>query len=208
MIVYSATRQQFTADVYSNQIERRILDAFQTRLKKSVGPGDLAAWRHSMQHMNNVLVAGEIAPDAGVAIEYTIPQSAKRIDFILTGKDDQRRDTAVIVELKQWTEAQATDRDAIVETIIGGAMREVMHPSYQAWTYAALIRDYNESAQDDRIRLVPCAYLHNCTTPESIRSAFYRDHTDRAPAFVKGDADRLKRFIQQHVYNGDSDGIL
>ena len=42
-----------------------------------------------MQYMNNVLVDGEIPADAGVAIEYTIPQTAKRIDFILTGKDGE-----------------------------------------------------------------------------------------------------------------------
>jgi len=161
-----------------------------------------------MQHMNNVLVSGNVAPDAGVAIEYTIPRSAKRIDFILTGRNEQQQDTAVIVELKQWTEAKATERDAIVETVVGGGVREATHPSYQAWTYAALIRDYNEAAQEDRIRLVPCAYLHNCTTPECIRAAFYRDHTTRAPAFLKGDAERLTRFIQQHVRYGDSGNIL
>lgn len=208
MIVYSATRQQFSDDVISNQIELRILDAFQAHLKKSAGKNEVAAWKNSMQYMNNVLVSGDIAPDAGVAIEYTIPQSAKRIDFILTGKDEQKRDTAVIVELKQWTEVKVTDRDAIVETLVGGGMRETPHPSYQAWTYAALIRDYNEAAQDDRIQLVPCAYLHNCITSEAIRAAFYKQHTDLAPAFVKGDTERLKRFIQQHVRHGDSDRIL
>lgn len=208
MIVYSATRQEFSDDVISNQIELRILDAFQTRLRRSVSRSEVAAWKNSMQYMNNVLVSGDIAPDAGVAIEYTIPQSAKRIDFILTGKDEQQRDTAVIVELKQWTEAKATDRDAIVETYVGGGVRETPHPSYQAWTYAALIRDYNEAAQDNQIQLVPCAYLHNCITPESIRAEFYKEHTDRAPAFVKGDTERLKRFIRQHVRYGDSDGIL
>lgn len=208
MIVYSATRQQFSDDVYSNQIEQRIADAFQTRLKRSVPKNEIAAWRNSMQHMNNVLVSGEIAPDAGVAIEYSIPQSSKRIDFILTGKDEQLRDTAVIVELKQWTEAKATDKDGIVETFVGGGMHEMLHPSYQAWTYAALIRDYNGAVQDDHIQLVPCAYLHNCITPDSVRSEFYKDHTDRAPAFIKSDTERLKRFLRLYVRHGDSGRIL
>lgn len=34
MIVYSATRKEFSDDVISNQIELRILDAFKTRLKR------------------------------------------------------------------------------------------------------------------------------------------------------------------------------
>lgn len=208
MIVYSATRREFSDDVFSNQIERRILDAFRTRVGRSTGPREIDAWKSSMQYMNNILMSGEIAEDAGVAIEYHIPQTSSRIDFILTGKDDNRRDTAVIVELKQWTEVSATDQDGIVETFVGGGIRRTTHPSYQACTYAALIEDFNEAVQEDRIRLVPCAYLHNCITPEAIRAEAYRDYTERAPAFVKDDAERLMRFIQRFVRHGDSDRVL
>ena len=208
MIVYSATRKQFTADVVSNQIEQRILDAYRLRLGRSTSPNEIMAWKNSMQYMNNVLVDGEIPDEAGVAIEYKIPQTDKRIDFILTGKDNTRRDTAVIVELKQWTEAKATDQDGVVETFVGGARREVTHPSYQAWTYAALIRDFNEAVEEGGIELRPCAYLHNCTTPEALRAEVYRHHTEQAPLFVKREEERLKRFIRQFVRFGDSDRIM
>ncbi|MFH1765352.1 MAG: DNA/RNA helicase domain-containing protein, partial [Gemmatimonadota bacterium] len=208
MIVYSATRREFTDDVFSNQIERRILETFRARSGSSVGEGEINAWKNSMQYMNNLLVDGEIPEDAGVAIEYTIPLTAKRIDFILTGKDGDRQDTAVIIELKQWTEARMTDRDGIVETFVGSALREVPHPSYQAWTYAALIEDFNETVQEDEIRLVPCAYLHNCITPGVIQAEAYRYHTDLAPAFVKDDTERLKEFLQRYVRYGDSDRII
>ena len=68
----------------------------------------------------------------------------------------------VIVELKQWEKLNAIDgQDAIVETYTGGANRRVVHPCYQAWSYAALIRDYNEYVQNNEIGLYPCAYLHN-----------------------------------------------
>lgn len=68
----------------------------------------------------------------------------------------------VIVELKQWEKLASIDgQDAIVETYTGGANRRVVHPCYQAWSYAALIRDYNEYVQDNEIGLHPCAYLHN-----------------------------------------------
>ena len=60
MIVYSATRKQFTADVVSNQIEQRILDAYRLRLGRSTSPNEIMAWKNSMQYMNNVLVDGDI----------------------------------------------------------------------------------------------------------------------------------------------------
>lgn len=82
-----------------------------------------------MQCMNNVLVGNNIPEGAGVAIEYRIPLTSKRVDFILTGRAGDGNDNAVIVELKQWSEIDATDKDAIVVTVINGAKRETPHPS-------------------------------------------------------------------------------
>lgn len=56
------------------------------------------------------------------------------------------KNTAIIVELKQWTEANIVNgKDGIVQAYTGYALREVAHPSYQAWSYATTIEDYNET---------------------------------------------------------------
>ena len=97
-----------------------------------------------MMYMNNVLNDVSIPNNSGIAIEFKIPYTSKRIDFIITGRDKQGRNIAIIVELKQWTEAEIVEgQDGIVRTFTGGAMREVAHPSYQAWSYAAYIEDFN-----------------------------------------------------------------
>lgn len=161
-----------------------------------------------MQYMNNAVTQGGISDDAGVAIEYQIPLTSRRVDFILSGRDEQNRDTAVIVELKQWTDVRSTPKDAIVQTFVGGAVREVTHPSYQAWTYAALIKDYNADVQDQGITLRPCAYLHNCRDGSVVRSSFYDDHTRRAPVFLRDDVQSLADFLRAHVAKGDRSGVL
>src|SRR3989304_2938472 len=102
MLVYASNKAEFINDVQSNFIEERIHESFQRHLGKHVSQQEVKSWRNSMMYMSNVLADVGIPPDAGVAIEYTIPQSNKRIDFILTGKGDNKQDTAVIVELKQW----------------------------------------------------------------------------------------------------------
>ena len=68
--------------------------------------------------MDRVLNDVEIPSDAGVSIEYHLPQTSKRIDFILTGTDHNNRDTAILIELKQWQQAQLTKSDAIESAII------------------------------------------------------------------------------------------
>lgn len=208
MIVYSETRDQFTRDVFSNRIEEKILDAFQRRLGRGASTAEVASWKNSMQYMNNVLVAGDIPRDAGVAIEYQVPLTSKRVDFILSGTDDAGRDSAVVVELKQWTDVAATGKDAIVRTFVGGGPREVTHPSYQAWTYASLIRDFNVEVQRGDIALHPCAYLHNCYDSSAIKSLFYREHLDQAPTFLRDDASLLRDFLRRHVRHGDRSKIL
>ena len=51
----------------------------------------------------------------------------------------------MIVELKQWERADPTEMDGIVRTVIGGAPRDTPHPSYQAWAYAELLRDFERT---------------------------------------------------------------
>lgn len=52
MIVYSATRAEFTQDVFSNQIEQKILAALKTRAGISTGLREIESWKNSMQYMN------------------------------------------------------------------------------------------------------------------------------------------------------------
>lgn len=158
--------------------------------------------------MGNVLADQEIPSDCQISIEYAIPLTSKRVDLIITGQDDAGGDTAVIVELKQWSEVAKTGKDGVVMTRLGGGMVETSHPSYQAWTYAALIQDFNETVRNDEIELVPCAYLHNLDTAECVNDDFYREHTAKAPVFISRDAERLAEFIKNHVRHGDARDVM
>ena len=208
MIVYLAEKSQFLEDVDSNKIEDRILAEYKRTYHRSVGNSEIKAWRNSMGFMQRIMDDTDIPATAGVAIEFGIPQSGKRIDFILTGRNSSDRPTAIIVELKQWTEAEVTGKDGIVRTFLGGARVETPHPSYQAWSYAALLDDFCEVVRDQKISLNPCAYLHNCADGKIINSPFYAEHIKKAPAFFRDDASKLRTFIKQHVRHGDSGKII
>src|SRR3989344_746982 len=172
MLVYVSSKAEFIDDVRSNIIDEKIHESFQRHLGRHVGQQEVSSWRNSMMYMSHVLADEAIPLDAGVAIEYTIPQSNKRIDFILTGRGDNKQDTAIIVELKQWESVKTTKLDGIVVTFIGRAEREMTHPSYQAWTYAALLEDFNDTVQTENISLHPCAYLHNCISDNEINEVY------------------------------------
>ncbi len=185
MIVYSATKAQFQADVLTNDIGEIILDAYTSKTGRSSGKSEIDSWINSLPFMDTVLNDREIPDDAGVAIEYHIPQTSKRIDFILTGMDERQQDTAVLVELKQWQHAELTDQDAIVVTRFKHGDKHTPHPSYQAWSYKCLLENFNQTVQEQRIQLYPCAYLHNDEPDGCITNAFYQDYIAKAPLPVR-----------------------
>lgn len=208
MLVYSSDKTTFIDDVRRNVISDRILEAMRRRGQGGVGDSERHSWEQSLQYMKNVLEDGAIPDDAGIAVEYRIPQTSKRVDIIVSGLDENRREACVIVELKQWEKIEATGKDAVVRTFLGGAHRETTHPCYQAWSYAALLEDFNATVQEEAIRLEPCAYLHNCVDGAGVQDPHYREHVQRAPVFLRHDTERLQQFIRQHVRHGDRDRML
>ena len=211
MIVYEATKQLFVEDVVQDRIEENIDKKFYEKMGYHTSKSERKAWNNSMQYMMKVLIDNNIPRNVGIAIEFKIPNTSKRVDFIITGKDGQLKNTAIIVELKQWTEVDMVEsKDGIVQTFTGHALREVAHPSYQAWSYATTIEDYNETVQDKQIGLHPCAYLHNYleVTPPTLLSDNYKYYLEKAPAFIKGDVEKLRNFINKYIQYGDDKETL
>ena len=211
MIVYEATKQLFVEDVVQDRIEENIDRKFYEKMGYHTSKSERNAWNNSMQYMMKVLIDNNIPGNVGIAIEFKIPNTSKRVDFIITGKDGKLKNTAIIVELKQWTDADiVSGKDGIVKTVTGHALREVAHPSYQAWSYATTIEDYNETVQDRQIDLHPCAYLHNylAVTPPTLLSDDYKTYLEKAPAFIKGDVEKLRDFINKYIKYGDNKETL
>lgn len=208
MIVYQATKASFTEDVLNDRIETKIHSFFKQNLNRKTGSQEVLSWKNSMQYMDRVLNDPEIPDSCGISIEFQIPQTSNRIDFILTGKGENDKDYAVIIELKQWSEATLSAKDAIVHSFVGGSVRECIHPSYQAWSYAALLESFNETVEKDDIQLRPCAYLHNYVPDGVISDPHYGYHIEKAPLFLKGEAIKLRDFIKQYVKYGDDRKIM
>ncbi len=208
MIVYQATKQDFSTHVLSGEIEQVILRRFQEKLQRTTSPKEIEAWRNSMLYMDKVLSDPGIPDALGVTIECQIPQTAKRIDFIITGEDQDRKPNVIIIELKQWTEVSKTEKDGIVVTALGKGLRETNHPSYQAWSYATLLSDFSETVYTENIPLQPCAFLHNMEENSQIRDPFYQEYLDKAPIFLKKDMVLLRDFIKRFVRYGDSGNLM
>ena len=211
MIVYQATKHRFLDDNDNRNIEDVINAAYVQKTGRYASDAEFKSWAASLREMSRVLRDPQIPDDIGVGVEFGIPQTAKRIDFILSGADDAGTPHVVIVELKQWSSAKLSDRDGLIVANRGGRSEtEGPHPSYQAWSYAALLNGFNEAVYESGTALQPCAYLHNYRDDGIIRDARYAPYLDKAPVFLKGEDElkRLRDFIKKHVKKGDKGELL
>lgn len=206
MILYQASKKEFMDHVTNDEISILIDKKYKEKIGKS-RENEFKAWDSSMLYMFKALNTDDIPDECGVAIEYRIPATSKRVDFILTGLDENDKENIIIVELKQWSELDAvSDEDAIVKTVINRSIRKTAHPSYQAWSYASLIEDYNDSVEKENIKLHPCAYLHNYIKSEEddpLNNEVYYNYLKKAPAYTRGDVKKLREFICKYVKKPD-----
>lgn len=211
MIVYEGVKTDFLQDVRTGTLVPKIKEALSSRMHTRAAESQVRAWINSLREMYFVIDGKDIPDNAGIAIEYGIPQTAKRVDFMISGYSGEGVPGMVIVELKQWSSLQSVpESGTLVRTYLGGGARVTVHPSYQAWSYAQLIADYNTYVQDKNVKLAPCAYLHNYLKKERdpLAAPQYKELTDEAPAFCYGDALKLKKFISQFIRKGDDREVL
>lgn len=210
MIIYQSTAKEFHEIVDSGKIIPAIENAFRLKLGRGIPPAEKGAYTNSLPQMERVVRRANVADDCGIMIEYKIPLTNFRVDFIVSGQDDQGNKNFIIVELKQWSKAFIADGDGLVESFTGHANRVVPHPSYQAASYKDFMGDFNENIANDTIAAYSCAYLHNYaeSQPEPLRATRYAGIIEKSPLFLRDDQEQLEAYLKKYVKYGKGMDIL
>ena len=127
MRLYAGTSSQFITDTIQNQIADKLKNAFFSYYRYNPSPGEITSWRNSLRAVSQVMQYADLT-DHGILLEYQLPLSSRRLDCMITGRDNNLYDNAVIIELKQWENCEEADGDNEVVTWLGGAKRELLHP--------------------------------------------------------------------------------
>lgn len=210
MLIYSGTKRQFDTDVINYTIAQQIENAFKDKGLSHDNDSEFMSWQNSLSYMQDILNDDSFDDNISIAIEYQIPQTSKRVDFIVAGADANESDNVVIIELKQWEEAERTSRHGVVTAFTGGSLKAVAHPSYQAYSYAKTIENYNATVQDEHIGIIPCAYLHNYRKSKrnEIDNDLYADIIKEAPLYIKDEEEKLRDFIKRYITTPAKKNIL
>ncbi|MFD1863060.1 DNA/RNA helicase domain-containing protein [Planococcus chinensis] len=208
MIIYNETTTQFIEHVMEQRIEDVLLERVKEKMGQSVSASEIRSWTNSLPQMAKVLRGADLKDDTHVLLEYKLPSTEKRIDFLITGEDHAGKQNAIIVELKQWNKSELAAGDGIVKTFLGGRVRETVHPSYQSLSYKRYLENFNEALYTDTsINLSSCAYLHNYIpardrTTEPLLNERYANYVEQSPVYFQFDDLLLKKRIQDAVSEG------
>lgn len=209
--LYSGSSAQFVEDTNQNQIADKLKASFFDHFRYNPPEQEVRSWSNSLKDMALLLNTSGL-DDHGVILEYQLPQTSKRLDFMVCGRNDAMKDNAVIVELKQWERCGLADGDNEVTTFVGGAVREVLHPSAQANQYRMYLQDNHTAFYDgmDPVALSSCAYLHNYryTPDDPLLDARFHELLGTCPLYSKDDVPRIKDFLIHRLRSGEGLEVL
>lgn len=211
MRLYSGLSTHFIKDNVHNRIAEKLTDAFRREFRHAPPPSEVASWRNSLRAISQVLDDADFH-DHGILLEYQLPMTSKRLDCMVTGQDGEGRDAAVIIELKQWERCGDAGADNLVTTRLGGAERDVLHPSAQVGQYRRYLEDSHTAFYEPPapIRLASCAYLHNYRSDgdDVLFADRFRPILESSPVFTMDDVEPLQAFLAERVREGHGEPVL
>ncbi len=210
MLLYQGTSKEFVIETTKNEIVDRLEESFKRQMGYGPSVAERRSWQNSLRAM--ALVVGMSGlKNHGVGIEYQLPGSSKRLDFMISGLSLDKKKEAVIIELKQWEKTEAGDGDKVV-TFVGQRDRDVLHPSVQVGHYRQYLTDQLEVLHEGNtaIRLSACSYLHNYSLEEQdpLFDEKFKAVVAKNPVFSKDDVERLVEYLNDLVPCGDDGSVV
>lgn len=211
MILYSSSISDFINNIKNNEISSILENIKLKMLYEGTTDSEKQSWENSLKYMGEILNKTNISKECTVALEYNPPMTSSRIDFMLCGYDKKNSKNVLIVELKQWSKVnKIEDSDILLETYVGNGIKKVVHPSYQAWTYKMLLKDFNQNIQENNIIVEACSILHNYIPNNNnpILDDKFTKLTKEVPIFFQNDEEKIIEFINKKIKYGDNLSII
>ena len=211
MRLYSGSSIDFVSDSVHNRIAEKLREAFFHYYRYHPPPAEVNSWRNSLRAMAQVLDLASLK-DHGVFLEYQLPLTSKRLDCLVSGKDEKTQDQAVIVELKQWERSEPADGDNEVITWVGGSDREILHPSVQVGQYTRYLSDNNTAFHrgSELVSASGCAYLHNYAFQpnDPLLAPKFAESRSIYPIFSAADVEPLCGYLRERLCGGRGMDVL
>ncbi len=209
MHLYRGSTEQFIGDAVRARLAGHLADRFFDEYRYRPAESEVRSWQNSLRAMADVLQLADLR-DQGILVELQLPLTSKRLDCLITGSNPDRGDSAVIVELKQWTAVGRSNIPESVTVAFGDRIKDHLHPSAQVRQYERYLQDTHPAFSDGAVWASACSYLHNAAfdTKSPIWSTQFSELTASYPAFAGDQADGLAGFLDARIAGPDDGSIV
>lgn len=203
MRLYSGSSIQFMEDTVQNQIADKLEKEFESYYGHRPSPGEMTSWTNSLQFMKNVIEKNSLN-DNMIILEYGLPYSSERIDFMIFGKSTAGKDNVVLIELKQWSDVRDCDIEGNVEIFVGGGFKIKEHPSQQVGGYHYYLLDFVKAFEEHEMGLSSCVYCHNYSKSKNnvLFLPKFESFLNEFPLFTKDEVETIGKYLKERLSGG------
>lgn len=213
MQLYSGSSAHFIEKAIDNEIAFTLRENFRRYLGYLPSPSESRSWLVSLKDLAFSMRTAQLE-NTGILVEYRLPMTSKRLDAMITGVGDDKRDRAVIIELKQWQSAYRCDVDDCVTLSKGDLSRIQPHPSRQAGSYAEYLKGthtaFYSDDPGDHVELEACSFLHQANSKHcgDLLDPSYHSTLAAYPLFTGDRREVLEKYLQRRLKAGDGRPVL
>lgn len=163
MLLYRASAESLRSEAQAGRLARHLAEQYAYAVGHRAAESEVRSWERSLP------VLAEDLRDAGldqveVLAEFQLPLSSKRVDALLAGVHPKTGTPSyVLVELKQWSQAEAHEEADDLCYVEGYGRHPVLHPAEQVRRYCTFLTDFTTALEDALDPIAGAAYLHNAT---------------------------------------------
>lgn len=181
----------------------RLAEQMSIQTGHSPSASERRSWERSLPALRADLIDAGLE-DVEMLVEYQLPLTSKRADVVLAGVHPRTgHPSYVVVELKQWSRAQAYEGSDTLVAVEQYGERGVTHPAVQVEGYVDYIADFTSVLQETEHSLVGAAYLHNATDRD-VEDLYIRPASKRARLFTGQRRGAFADFLAEHLAPGES----
>lgn len=186
-----------------HHLAQRLAEQMSIQTGHSPSASERRSWERSLPALRADLVDAGLH-DVEMLVEYQLPLTSKRADVVLAGVHPRTgHPSYVVVELKQWSRAEAYEGSDTLVSIEQYGGRAVTHPAIQVEGYVDYIADFTSHLAETDHSLVGAAYLHNATDRD-VEDLFVRPPSERSRLFTGQRRAVFGEFLAQHLAPGES----
>ncbi len=151
------------AQLLNDHAVPRLTQQFAIDVGYAPSSAEVRSWQSSLPVLMADLAEAGLS-EVEVLVEHRLPLSSKRTDVIVAGNHPKSgRPSYLVVELKQWSRAQADPDDPELVTVDAYGSRPVLHPGRQVQNYVDYMCDFVKVLEQRADALAGAAYLHNAS---------------------------------------------